>query len=125
MPVALPDLCPTSCRYTAPFHPVRVVRSISGAASRLLYGSRASQARLEMNFAADDAGAASWLTAHKQARGDFDVVTLPPRMWVGAEKIAGTIPPYITWHFDGPPSVDRTTKGRAQVRVSLLGDLEA
>jgi hypothetical protein len=125
MPVALPDLCPTSCRYDAPFHPVRVVRSISGAASRLLYGSKSSQARLEMDFAADDVGAASWLTAFEKARSDFDEVTLPPRMWDGATAIAGTIPKHISWHFDGPPSVDRTTKGRAQVRVSLLGDLEA
>ena len=124
--IVLPDFCPTSCRYTPPFHPVQVVRSISGAASRLLYGAKSGQATLEVEYALSDADAAMLLKRFEEGRSSFDRVRLSAYIWKGGSvEVGNSVPPHIHWYFDEPPSVDRLARGRTRVRVTLLGDLPA
>lgn len=125
MSVALPAGCPTSSRYQPPSHPVKTFRSVSGAAARVLYGNRSSQARLSLEFALANEGAAEWMVAYEAARGTFEPVTIPPEVWDGAAAIKDTVPSHITWFFSAEPTVERLLAGRTRVSVELIGDLEA
>jgi hypothetical protein len=111
MPVAFPAICPTST---------------AGATTVRLYGSRASSARLSLKFAVSDAQAATYVTAYLAARGDSDFLTLPPAVWEGASSaLVASMPTYVRWRFDGPPSVANVFPGRSEVSVELVGLLEA
>lgn len=123
--IALPSHCPTGARYRPPGFPVKIFRSVSGAAARILYGNKSSQAVLSLEFSLDNSAAAEWMTAFEAARSTFDPVVVPVAVWEGAEAIAGTIPAHIVWFFASEPSIERLLLGRARVSVELIGDLEA
>ncbi len=123
--ITLPSHCPSGATYRPPGFPVKLFRSVSGAAARVLYGDRSSQAGLSLEFSLDTERAAQWAAAFESARGTFDQVTVPDVVWEMAEEIEATIPSHIAWFFASEPTIERLSAGRTRVQVELIGDLEA
>jgi len=119
-----PSVTPTSMDFTAPEFPVKSNSSLSGVVSRRIFGNRGSRAVLSMNFDnLADAVAVEFLNAWKEARGQFDSLTVPAIVFDGADA---TLSAYLTdggdaltWHFAEPPQLQRVKPGISSVRIAL------
>lgn len=119
-----PSVTPSSMDFTAPEFPVKVNFSLSGVASRRLFGNRASNASLSMNFDnVTDAVAAEFLDAWNLSRGQTDALTVPEVVFDGASLalknylIEGG--DELSWHFAEAPQVQRVVPGISNVRIAL------
>lgn len=125
MTVNFPNLSPTSRNYTAGEFPTKRFNSISGAGTTRLYGSKAYNVSLNLEFVLNDADLASVLSCYDQANGSAYGLTLPSAVFDGmSSAVQNQIPNHVTWRWDSTPQVESLFPGRSRVRVNLLGTLD-
>jgi hypothetical protein len=125
MTVSFPALCPSRRSFTPGKYPTKRFASISGAGSTRLYGSKAFDATLELEFAITDADLANILKSWHDSKGGAYVLTLPAMIFEGIERTTQEqIPDYLNWRWAEMPSVESLFPGRSRVRVQLIATLD-
>jgi hypothetical protein len=131
MTVTFPTLEPTSRSFVAPRWPTSGITSQSGVTTRRLWGSRPSQARLNLSFDnISDDNAGLIVAAYNSAKGATTELMLPNVLFNGASAaLTGWLDTTSTgagmkWFFsDEPPTVESVAPGRSSVRVALVAEL--
>lgn len=122
--IDFPPVSPTKRKFTAGEYPVRRFDSISGAGTTRLYGSKAFNATLILEFVQDDAGTASILKSWNDSFGGAKVLTLPATVFEGMNGPEEQIPKYLNWRWDKVPVVDSLFPGRSRIQVALIATLD-
>lgn len=126
MSVSFPALEPTRRTFTPGQYPTKKFDSISGASTTRLYGSRAFDAQLNMDFVTSDADTISLLNSWHASKGGAYTMTLPNSVFSGATAdLTAEIPSYLNWRWAEMPSVESLFPGRSRVQVRLVATLDA
>ena len=126
MAVSFPPLCPTKRNFKPGQYPVKKFNAISGSSTTRLYGSKAFDASLDLEFLVTDAELAILMIAWHSAKGTYKEVSLPDRVWDGLTKKAQDSfePDSLKWRWAEIPSVESVFKGRSRVSASFIANLE-
>lgn len=126
MTVSFPELCPTRRSYTPGVYPVKKFDSISGASVTRLYGSKAFDATLDLQFILNDASLQLLLESYHQSRGGALAMDLPASVFhgIGAD-LQDQIPSYLNWRYAETPALESLVPGRTRVQVKLIATLDA
>lgn len=131
MAITFPSIEPTSRSFTAPRWPTSGLTTQSGVTTRRLWGSRPSQAQLQLQFSnVSDDNAALIVQAYHDAKGATTDLTLPAIIFNGASgNLTGWLNTASTgagmkWFFaEEPPTVESVAPNRSSVRVNLVAEL--
>ena len=131
MAVAFPNIEPTSRNFTAPRWPTTGLTTQSGVTTRRLWGSKPTQAQLQLQFSnITDDNAALIVGAYNEAQGAVTDLTLPSAIFNGASSnLRGWLDTTSTnagmlWFFtEEPPTVESVAPNRSSVRVNLVAEL--
>lgn len=131
MAINFPAIEPTARRFVAPKWPTTGVVSQSGVTTRRLWGSRPSQAQLDLTFTnITDNNAALILAAYNSAKGATTDLTLPSAIFNGASgNLATWLDTTATgagmkWFFtEEPPTLESVSPGVSTVNVRLVAEL--
>ena len=125
MATPYPSLCATRRAWTPGEYPTRRFTAVNGAGTTRLYGSRAFDATLQLEYLLGDAELTQLLECYNNARGTFGDLTLPPETFVGLSvDVQAEIPDYLTWRWSDTPQIESVAPGRSRVRVNLVGTLD-
>lgn len=125
MTVDFPSIAPTARNYTAGDFPTKRFTSISGAGTTRLYGSKAYDVSLNLEFVLDDADLTSVLACYEESKGSAYALSLPSAIFDGmSSALQATIPDHVTWRWAGTPQVESLFTDRSRVRVNLVGTLD-
>ena len=120
-----PDLCPTRRQFTPGEYPTRRFTAINGAGRTRLYGSRAFDATLDLEYLLNDDDLATLLEFYHDSRGAFNVITLGASVYQGmSPTLQAQIPNYLSWRWAETPVVSSLLPGRSRVRVKLVATLD-
>ena len=123
--IDFPTISPTRRRFTPGEYPIKRFDSISGAGVTRLYGSKAFNATLDLEFLLDDTGTAAVLQSWHDSMGGAKVLTLPTELFEGMNGPEGQIPNYLNWRWSQVPSVQSVLPGRSRIRASLVATLDS
>ena len=125
MTVAFPELCPTQRQWTPGSFPVRRFTAVNGAGVTRIYGNRAFDASLSLEYNLSDAELAELLECWNDAFGAFDTLTLPDTVFEGmSPAVRNQIPAYLSWRWAEQPRVTSVLAGRSTVTVNLIANLD-
>tara|TARA_Y100000385_G_scaffold109555_1_gene113781 strand:- start:4412 stop:4786 length:375 start_codon:yes stop_codon:yes gene_type:complete len=122
--INFPAVSPTRRSFTTGEYPTKRFDSISGAGTTRLYGSKASNATLNLEFLLDDTNTASVLQSWHDSLGGAKILTLPATLFEGMSGPEGQIPNYLNWRWSETPSVESLVPGRSRIRVTLVATLD-
>tara|TARA_R110001592_G_scaffold71021_7_gene217336 strand:+ start:3223 stop:3597 length:375 start_codon:yes stop_codon:yes gene_type:complete len=122
--IDFPSVSPTKRKFTPGEYPVRRFDSISGAGTTRLYGSKAFNATLDLEFVQDDAGTASILKSWNDSLGGAKILTLPATVFEGINGPQDQIPTYLNWRWGKVPVVNSLFPGRSRIQVALVATLD-
>ena len=126
MTVNFPPIAPTSRQYDVGEFPTKRFDSISGAGITRLYGSKAFNASLTLEFVLPDVDTALILDCYNQARGDSDVLNLPSEIFNGmSAALKSQIPAHLSWRWGESPKIQSLFPDQSRLRVQLIGTLDA
>ena len=115
---------PTRRSFTPGKYPTKRFDSISGAGTTRLYGSKAFNATLNLEFLLDDTNTAAILQSWHDSRGGAKILTLPATVFAGMAGPENQIPSYLNWRWSDMPSVESLLPGRSRIRVTLVATLD-
>lgn len=119
-----PAVNPTRRSFTPGKYPTKRFDSISGAGTTRLYGSKAFNATLNLEFLLDDTNTAAVLQSWHDSRGGAKILTLPATVFAGMTGPENQIPSYLNWRWSDMPSVESLVPGRSRIRVTLVATLD-
>lgn len=120
-----PDICPVSRQFTAGRFPTRRFNSISGAGTTRLYGSKAFDSRLQLEFIVDNETAGRIFDLYYESFGGFEEIFLPPGVLSSDDLLEGKLnPEYLEWRWENEPSIQSVQPNLSRVTVNLVGRLE-
>ena len=120
-----PDICPISRRFTAAQFPTRRFTSISGAGTTRLYGNKAFDAKLDIQFLVTDTIAAAIFDSWYASYGTYATVTLPDNVISGSTELLDAVTPsYLEWHWEKEPTIETVQSGLSRITVNLVARLE-
>ena len=120
-----PIICPTVRRFTAGQFPTRRFNSISGAGTTRLYGSKAFDSRLQLEFIVDNETAGAIFDSWYDSFGGFSTLVLPPEVISGDTDLLDAVnPDYLEWRWENEPTIQSIQPGLSRVNVNLVGRLE-
>ena len=122
MPTNFPALRPVSRTYTPGEYPVKRFNAINGASATRLYGSKAFDAQMSLEFIVDDAELISLTTSWNDSSGGFDRLELPAQVFSGMDS--SVFPEQLTWRWAEVPSVSSVRGELSRVSVKLIATLE-
>lgn len=130
--VAFPDLRPSGRSYNPGKYPQQEFVALNGAVTRLLYGTKRSNAELSLDFnAITDSEVVQILSNYENVTKENDWVTFSAaNASVGtgtslANYIHETRPDGLRWRYAEPPEVVSVSPGRSNVRCRFVGQLDA
>ena len=123
--IDFPAVSPTRRSFTPGEYPIKRFDSISGAGVTRLYGSKAFNATLNLEFLLDDTGTAAVLQSWHDSMGGAKVLTLPTELFEGMNGPEGQIPNYLNWRWAQVPSVQSVLPGRSRIQASLVATLDS
>lgn len=119
-----PTLTPSSRSFEAGDYPIKTYRSQSGVETRILYGSRRSNAELSLSYDnISDTNANQFITHYDETKGTyltFALNTLVTTGWTPGTFNAGT---GTEWRYAAPPSITNVKPGVSSVQVKLVAVL--
>ena len=120
-----PDLCPIRRTLTPGLYPTKRFTAISGAGKTRLYGSKAYDATLQLEYLLNDTELAELLESYHTAYGTYRSLVLPSSVYQGiSQAVIDQIPSYLSWRWAETPTVDSLMPSRSRVRVNLVGTLD-
>lgn len=122
---AYPVLCPVRRQLTPGNYPTRRFTATNGAGRTRIYGSKAFDATLQLEYLLNDNELALLLGNYHEARGAFQSLTLNPEVFAGiSAPVMAQIPDYLKWRYAETPVVDSLLPGRSRVTVNLVATLD-
>lgn len=119
-----PALTPTSRAFDAGDYPIKSFRAQSGFETRILYGSRRTNAELSLSYDnITDANANQFVTHYDETKGTYLTFALNAAAatgWSPGTFNAGT---GTEWRYAGPPSITNVKPGVSSVQVKLVAVL--
>ena len=126
MSVSFPALSPTKRTFTPGTYPTKKFNAVNGASVTRLYGSKAFDAELQLDFVTGDSDTASLLASWHNSKGGAYTLTLPSEVFTGvAQDLKDQVPTYLNWRWAEMPSVESIFPGRSRVKVRLVATLDA
>jgi hypothetical protein len=126
MSLTFPELSPVRRTFTPGSYPTKKFEAANGASLTRLYGSRAFDATMQLEFVASDDNTTALINSWHESKGGAYTMALPSSVFSGtSSNLAGTIPTYLKWRWAEMPSVDSLFPGRSRVRVRLVATLDA
>jgi len=122
MTTSFPALRPVSRTYTPGEYPVKRFNAINGASATRLYGSKAFDAQMSLEFIVDDAELISLTTSWNESNGGFDHLELPIQVFSGMDS--SVFPEQLIWRWAEVPSVSSVRGELSRVSVKLIATLE-
>ena len=121
------DTCgPTRRKFVPGVFATKRFNSISGAGTTRLYGSKASDAQLQLTFVLNDADTCTILSCWDAAYGEYNTIVIPSEFLAGASPVLDCgVPDYLNWRWAEAPSVESLLPGRSRVQVNLIATLDA
>ena len=120
-----PSLCPVSRQYKAPNFPTKRYTSISGAGTTRLYGSKAFDAELNLQFLVEQDTLIKIVDNWEQSYGEYLPVSLPPdTIGVNNELVDALVPEYLEWHWAESPTVESLNPNLYRVSTRFIAQLE-
>jgi hypothetical protein len=120
-----PSVCPVRRTYTAAKYPTKRFTSISGAGTTRLYGSKAFDAKMSLEFMADDETIEQLLNNWHESYGAYLPITLPDSVYAGHDRLLDKITPrYLEWHWEREPTITSVQPNLSRVQVNLIAHLE-
>ena len=123
--MSFPDFCPTRREFSAGTYPVKRFDSISGAGVTRLYGSKASNATLQLSYLLADTEVAEFLESYHSTYGGAVGFALPLAVYSGIDpELRAQARDYYTWRWNAAPQIQSVMPGRSRIQVSLIGTLD-
>ena len=120
-----PNLCPIRRTLTPGEYATRRFTAIDGAGRTRLYGSKAFDATLQLEYLLTDDDLALLLESYHNARGSFRALSLGVEVFQGiSPTLLAQIPDYLSWRWAETPVVESLLPGRSRVRVNLVATLD-
>jgi len=132
MPVAFPDIKPSSRRYSPGDFPQTEFRAQNGALTVVRFGNRRTDAELQLGFKnITDDEAAQVLANYEAVNSEWDYVTFATN--TGAVGAGSALANYIRevggsglrWRYAEPPKVSSVVPGRSSVDCRFVAVLDA
>ena len=127
--MAFPAITPSSRKFAAPKWPTKAFVSQAGTTTRRLYGSKPSQADLQLTYRnITDDEASAILEHYQKLKGPMSEADLSDQTWDGASgdlKKWLNVSKYsdVDWYFAAAPTVDSVFPGVSTVQVKLIGEI--
>lgn len=120
-----PSLCPVSRRYKAPNFANKRFTSISGAGTTRLYGSKAFDAELNLQFLVAEDVLIKIVNNWDQSYGEYLPVTLSPDTIAPSDELVDAlVPEYLEWHWAESPTVESINPDLYRVSTRFIAQLE-
>ena len=125
MAVNFPALCPTRRNWTPGEFPVRRFTAINGAGVSRVYGSRAFDMVLQLEFLLLDDQLTELIICWNNANGTFGALNLPANLFEGLSlDVKDELPTHLTWRWAETPQIESQLNGTSRVIVNLIGNLD-
>lgn len=125
MAIPYPAICPRSRRLNPGKYATKTFTAINGASSSRLYGDRAFEASLSLEYNCYDNQGAALIQCFHSSYGGFLPLELPAEVWAGmGNDLKAQVPSYLAWKFASEPQVETLFPGRSKITVELIGRLE-
>ena len=123
---AVLDTCgPTKRTFKPGIFATKRFTSISGAGTTRIYGSKATEAQLQMTFMVNDRDLNTILKCWNDALGEYYILELPAVFFEGAgSSLDAGVPEYLNWRWAEAPSVESLFPGRSRVQVNFTATLD-
>jgi hypothetical protein len=118
---AFPSQCPVRRSYTPGRYQTKRFESVSGAGTTRLYGSKAFDAQIQLEYIADDATVQAFADSWHEAMGSYIPISVPASVF---GKYQYVFPPYLEWRWAEEPSFSTIQPNLTRVNVKLIGTLE-
>ena len=118
---AFPSQCPLKRSYTPGKYQTKRYTSVSGAGTTRLYGNRAFDAQIDLEYIADDATVQAFADSWHDAMGSYFPISVPSSVFGEYQYV---FPPYLEWRWAQEPSFSSVQPNLTRVRVKLVGTLE-
>lgn len=120
-----PSLCPVRRTLTPGNYATKRFTAVSGAGRTRLYGSKAFDATLNLEYLLNDNELSTLLASYHSSRGSYRSLVLDPEVFAGIDPVVlAQIPSYLSWRWADTPVVDSLLPGRSRVQVNLVATLD-
>ena len=120
-----PSLCPVSRQYKAPSFATKRYTSISGAGTTRLYGSKAFEAELNLQFLVAEDALIQIMNNWEESYGEYLPVTLAPdTIAISDDLVDALVPEYLEWHWAESPTVESLNPNHYRVNTRFIAQLE-
>ena len=120
-----PALCPVRRTLTPGNYATKRFTAVSGAGRTRLYGSKAFDATLNLEYLLNDNELSLLLASYHNSRGSYRALTLHPEVFAGIDPVVlAQIPSYLSWRWADTPVVNSLLPGRSRVQVNLVATLD-
>lgn len=130
MATNFPAYKPVSRTFTPAKFPTKRFASINGAGTTRLYGSKAFDAKLDLEFTLDDTAVEAIIKCWNDAYGSYDSLNVPEEIFSGMntalyDSVASDLS-HLKWRWDegGPPTIQGLSPSLSRVSVRLIATLE-
>jgi len=127
--MTFPTLVPTARSFDSGNYPVKTFKSQTGSETRILYGSRRTNMKLQLTYAnVTDANAELFLDHYDQMKGTFTTFEIGGASgsrggWEGNSDALGAQTHGNSYRYEGPPQLTQVRPGISTVTVNLIGVL--
>ena len=125
--MAFPVLTPSDRVFDSGDYPVKVYKAQSGSETRILYGDKRTNMKLQLTYAnISDANAELFLDHYDEMKGSFTTFDLNSGAkggWSGNADAIGAQGHGNNYRYEAPPQVTQVRPGISTVTVSLIGVL--
>ena len=125
MAVDFPALCPTRRNWTPGDYPVRRFTAINGAGVSRVYGNRAFDSVLQLEFLLLDDQLTELIICWNNATGTYGALNLPVNVLEGLSlDLRDELPSHLTWRWAETPQIESLANGTSRVLVNLIANLD-
>ena len=118
---AFPSQCPISRNYRPGKYQTKRFNSVSGAGTTRLYGDKAFNAEIQLEYLSDDSTVQAFADSWHEAMGTYFPITVPDAAF---GKYQYVFPDYLEWRWAEEPQFSSVQPNLTRVNVRLLGTLE-
>ena len=91
----------------------------------VLYGNKAFDATLQLEFLGDDKAIKGVVQNWYDSMGSYLPVSLPDTVYAGQSNLLGAVTPdYLEWHWEKEPTITSVQPNLSRVQVNLIAHLE-
>ena len=125
MAVIFPNIRPTKRSFDTGDFPTKTFDAVNGSSTTRLYGNKAFNASLKLEFMASDSETANLLNCWSSAQGKYDSIIISNTHKIYEGMDASVFPDSLNWRWAEKPKVTSVVPNLSRVTVNLIATLEA